>query len=177
MSCRIRRSLVLVVAVAFPAYAGDPGAIDELVVARSIPEPQSSATEAAARAFYDFWNTGDEARLREAIAPAFIDHTLPPGRPQGPDGPAYASRQFRAAVPDLRVRVVKLIIAEAYVTAHLNFTGHFTGKFGSTTGNGQPIDFIATDLLKVQNGRIADNWHLEDNLTLLSKMGIAKVSP
>jgi hypothetical protein len=31
------------------------------------------------------------------------------------------------------------------------------------------------DLLKVTNGRITDNWHIEDNLTLLSEMGVAKV--
>jgi hypothetical protein len=42
---------------------------------------------------------------------------------------------------------------------------------------GQEIDFIATDLLKVTNGRISDNWHIEDNLTLLSKMGVAKIEP
>ena len=40
---------------------------------------------------------------------------------------------------------------------------------------GQAIDFIATDLLKVTNGLITDDWHIEDNLTLLSQMGVAKV--
>jgi hypothetical protein len=34
----------------------------------------------------------------------------------------------------------------------------------------------ATDLLKVSHGRITDNWHLEDNLTLLQQMGVAKVA-
>jgi hypothetical protein len=27
----------------------------------------------------------------------------------------------------------------------------------------------------VTNGRITDNWHIEDNLTLLTQMGAAKV--
>jgi hypothetical protein len=27
-------------------------------------------------------------------------------------------------------------------------------------------------MYRVQDGRIADNWHLEDNLTLLRQMGI-----
>src|SRR5260370_1158908 len=34
-------------------------------------------------------------------------------------GPAFASRQFRAAVPDLRVTVEKIIVAGAYVTVHM----------------------------------------------------------
>jgi predicted ester cyclase len=80
-------------------------------------------------------------------------------------------------VPDLAVRVEKMIVAGDYVTVHMKFTGRFTGKFGQTQGKGQPIEFIATDLLKVEEGRIADNWHIEDNLTLLQQMDVAKFVP
>ena len=165
----------LTFSVSTPAFAADGVKINDLVVAASIPEAQREATMKAVRAFYDFWNTGDEALLKQAIASNFIDHTLPPGRPQGPEGPAFASRRFRAAVPDLKVTVEKVIVAGDYVTVHMNFTGHFTGRFGQTQGKGQPIPFIATDLVKIQNGRITDNWHIEDNLTLLQEMGVAKV--
>ena len=127
--------------------------------------------------FYEFWNTGDVALLKQAVAENFTDRTLPPGRPQGPEGPVFASRQFRAAVPDLKVTVEKMIVADDYVTVHMRLTGHFTGTFGQAPGKGQPILFIATDLLKVENGRITNNWHIEDNLTLLQQMGIAKIGP
>jgi hypothetical protein len=40
---------------------------------------------------------------------------------------------------------------------------------------GQAIDFIATDLLKIVGGRVTDNSHIEDNLTLLSQMGVARI--
>jgi predicted ester cyclase len=170
-------SLALGVALATPAPAAAGVSIDEIVVATAIPDAQREATIGAVRAFYQFWNTGDEALLKQAIAPSFMDRTLPPGRPQGPDGPAFASRNFRMAVPDLKVVVEKLIVAGDYVTVHMKFTGHFTGAFGKAQGTGQPIAFIATDLLKVPNGRITDNWHIEDNLTLLRQMGIAKIGP
>ncbi|MDB5988637.1 MAG: hypothetical protein JWQ10_40, partial [Herbaspirillum sp.] len=39
---------------------------------------------------------------------------------------------------------------------------------------GQIIDFQAFDLYRVADGRITDNWHLEDNLTLLQQMGIVQ---
>ena len=149
------------------AFAADNVRINDLIVATSVPDAQRDATLKAVRAFYEFWNSGDEAFLKEAIAPTFTDRTLPPGRPQGPEGPAFASRQFRAAVPDLTVTVEKMILAGDYVTVHMRFTGHFTGTFGRVQGNGQAIAFIATDLLKIENGRITDNWHIEDNLTLL----------
>jgi predicted ester cyclase len=40
-------------------------------------------------------------------------------------------------VPDLAVTVEKMIVANDYVTVHRKFTGHFTGKFGQTSGKGQ----------------------------------------
>jgi predicted ester cyclase len=164
----------LTLSLSTPAFA-DSVKINDLVVAASIPDAQREATMKAVRAFYDFWNTGDENQLKEAIASNFTDHTLPPGRPQGPEGPAFASRRFRAAVPDLKVTVEKMIVAGDYVTVHMYFTGHFTGRFGQTQGEGQPVPFVATDLVKIANGRITDNWHIEDNLTLLQEMGVAKV--
>jgi len=168
---RIAVAVAVSIAQSASALAADLK-IDEIVVGTSIPRAQREATIKAARIFYGFWNSGDEALLKQAIAQGFTDRSLPPGRPQGPQGPAFASHQFRAAVPDLGVEVKKMIVADDYVTVHMEFTGHFTGTFGKTKGNGQPIDFIATDLLKVANGRITDNWHIEDNLTLMKQLGV-----
>jgi len=158
-----------------PAALADGVKIDELIVASPMPDAQRASTVRAATAFYEFWNTGDAALLKTALAPNFTDRTLPPGRPQGPEGSAFASQHFRAAVPDLKVEVRKMIVAGDYVTVHMNFTGHFTGKFGAVQGTGQPLAFIATDLIKIENGLVTDNWHIEDNLTLLQQMGVAKV--
>ncbi|PWC89351.1 hypothetical protein TSH100_04715 [Azospirillum sp. TSH100] len=157
--------------------AADGVTIRDLIVTTPQPDARSDAAIKAARAFYEFWNSGDTAFLKQAISDRFTDRTLPAGRPQGPEGPSFASRGFRAAVPDLGVTVEKMIVTGGYVTVHMVFTGHFSGTFGNTPGGGQPIRFIATDLLKVEDGRITDNWHIEDNLTLLQQMGLAKITP
>ena len=143
-----------------------------LIVAGDIPHARRAAMLASARKFYQFWSTGDESLLRQALSDQFVDHTLPPGRPQGPAGPAAAAKAFRAAVPDLEVVVTQQILAGDRVVSHLHFTGHFTGVFKGADGTGQPIDFIATDILAVRAGKIADNWHLEDNLTFLQQIGL-----
>jgi predicted ester cyclase len=106
------------------------------------------------------------------LAEDFLDYTLPPGRPQGPEGPLAASRQFRAAVPDLSCEVEELLVVGEKVTARLRFRGTFTGTFGERQGSSQPIDFIAFDVLGIRDGRVAANWHLEDNLTLMQQLGV-----
>lgn len=128
----------------------------------------------AARRYAAFWNTGDPAYAKAALAPNFKDPTLPAGRPQGPAGPLQASQAFRAAVPDLSAEITDMVVAGDRVALHLRLKGHFTGRFGDVVGKGQVIDFQAFDLYRIYRGQIAENWHLEDNLGLMQQMGISK---
>jgi predicted ester cyclase len=164
---------------AFAAPVSDAEAIamtrpQEQVVATDVPPAQLAALLAPVDAFYGFWVNGSAALLGKAIGTDFTDHTLPKGRPQGPTGPAQASKGFLAAVPDLRVAVVQRVVAGDRVVSHLRFTGHFTGTFMGHAGAGQPVDFIATDILRVRDGHVTDNWHLEDNLTFLQQIGVVQ---
>lgn len=170
-------SMLLVLGAAVPAFASPTGHDSlvtpaTLIVDHSLPKAQAAAQILAARRYDTFWTTGDEALARTALAPDFIDSTLPPGRPQGVDGPLAASKAFRGAVPDIHCDVDQMIVAGNRVVAHLHFSGHFTGTFKGVQGKGQTVDFTATDIYRVANGRIAENWHLEDNLTFLQQIGM-----
>jgi predicted ester cyclase len=146
----------------------------ETIGAETLDPAQRQALLAPVEAFYGFWNNGSPALLQQALSPAFVDHTLPPGRPQGIAGPAAASKGFLAAVPDLNASVVQRLVVGDRVVSHIRFTGHFTGTFMGRQGTGQPVDFIATDILRVRDGRITDNWHLEDNLSFLQQIGVVQ---
>lgn len=143
----------------------------ELITDGSLSRARLTESEMAARRYDTFWNTGNEALARESLAADFVDKTPPEGRKQGPDGPVLASRVFRTAVPDLSCEVEQMIIAGDRVVSHLHFRGHFTGTFGRLKGKGQKVDFIATDIYQVRNGKIQANWHIEDNLTLMKQLG------
>jgi predicted ester cyclase len=140
----------------------------QLIIDSGIPKEQVDAQVLAARRYDTFWNTGDEALARAALARDFMDRTLPPGSAQGIPGPLAASEFVRSAIPDLQCEVEQMIVAGDRVVTHLHFRGHFTGRFREIQGVGQKIDFIATDIYRITNGRIAENWHIEDNLTLYS---------
>jgi predicted ester cyclase len=143
-----------------------------LIVDPSLPKAQADAQILAARRYDSFWNTGDESLARAALAPNFTDRTLPPGRAQGVEGPLAASKFVRGAVPDMQADIEQMIVSGDRVVTHLHFHGHFTGQFKGIQGKGQTIDFIATDIYRVADGQIAENWHLEDNLTFLQQIGV-----
>jgi predicted ester cyclase len=170
-------SMAMLPTIALDAPVDDAGALDRTrpqyqIVAGNIPAARLAALLKPVDAFYGFWENGSPTLLARAIGADFVDHTLPPGRPQGPAGPEQASKSFLAAVPDLNVAVVQRLVVGDRVVSHLRFTGHFTGSFNGHNGNGQPVDFIATDILRVRYGRVTDNWHLEDNLTFLQQIGV-----
>ncbi|AOJ40160.1 polyketide cyclase [Burkholderia lata] len=143
-----------------------------LIVDKSLSKQQAEQQIRAARLYDTFWSTGDEAQAREALAADFTDRTLPAGRPQGIAGPLAASKGFHRAVPDVHAEVEQMIVAGDRVVTHLHFTGHFTGTFNGVQGKGQVVDFIATDIYRIRDGKITDNWHLEDNLTFLQQLGV-----
>src|ERR1700761_1777393 len=147
-----------------------------LTVDGSLSPDRARQLVRAGQALYTFWHTGDTRWLPAPVDPSFTDNTLPPGRPQGIDGPASASAAFRAAVPDLACELSDLLAVGDKLAVRLRFTGHFTGTFNGLAGRGQAVDFIAFDIQHVGADRIVEDWHLEDNLTFLLQAGLATVA-
>jgi predicted ester cyclase len=156
------------------APAADAGLVSaaQVIVDKSLSAAQAQAGMLAARRYATFWNTGEDRFAQAALAAGFTDRTLPPGRAQGVPGPLAASKFVRTAIPDLKADLQQMIVAGDRVTAHYRFHGHFTGQWAGTQGKGQDVDFIATDIYRIEGGKIADNWHIEDNLTLMRQLGL-----
>ncbi len=125
-----------------------------------------------AQRFYAFWNTGNEDFVSQAVSPDFMDNTLPKGRPQGPEGLKFASSRFRKIVPDLQCSIEDLLVVGDKVTARLSFTGTDTGEFMGNKPTGKPIHFMAIDILRIKDGKLVEDWHLEDNLTFMQQIGV-----
>jgi len=148
---------------------------DSITVDRSLSKAEAAKMIKAARLFYAFWDTGNAEYVSDVVDSGFHDNTLPPGRPQGPKGLLYASQNFRNAVPNLHCKIEDLLVSGDKVTARLLFTGTDTGKFQGHAATGHPVKFFAIDVLRIREGRIIEDWHLEDNLTLLQQLGVVSL--
>jgi predicted ester cyclase len=142
--------------------------------ASTLTEPQAAQLLRTARLFYTFWNTGDVRYARASVSADFKDNTLPPGRPQGLPGLQPAAKNLLAAVPDLKCTLEDVVLANDKVVARLLFTGHNTGPLGTHPASGKAIHFLAIDILHIRNGKIYEDWHLEDNLTFRQQIGLVK---
>jgi len=170
------RSLCFFFAVTATAVAA---IAENLPIARSIilatgQEAAGQPVMLAARRYAAFWNTGEQRYAEAALAQNFVDRTLPSGRPQGLKGVLEASKSFRAAIPDLSADIEELLVVKDRAIVRYIFTGHFTGSFKDLKGDDRQISFRAVDIYRVQDGQISDNWHLEDNLSLMEQLGAIK---
>ena len=128
------------------------------------------------QALYTFWHTGDERWLHEAVDPSFTDNTLPPGRPQGIDGPAHGLGDLPRCRPRPCLRTGRSPGDRRQAGRSAAFHRHFSGTVNGIAGQGHPVDFVAFDIQHVGSDRIVEDWHLEDNLTFLLQAGIATVA-
>ncbi|PHM66366.1 polyketide cyclase [Xenorhabdus stockiae] len=126
----------------------------------------------AVRKFITFWQNGNESLARAVIAENYRDGSLPVGRPTGIEGILGAARVLHTAIPEISCEIEQLLTLGDRVITHLRFRGHFTGTFNSTQGQNQPVEYIAIDIYRLIDGLIVESWHLEDNLSLYTQLGV-----
>ena len=165
------KATILLILLSFNALSQDINQDYQLSPKESQLTTQERETKKAALNYAKFWNTGDEHYLQLALHQNFLDKNLPEGRAQGIEGPKDASVFFRKAVPDLNCTIEAIYIIEDKAVVRLNFKGSFSGDFGNKKGRSQKINFSAVDMYTVKEGKIIENWHLEDNLTLMKQLG------
>jgi steroid delta-isomerase-like uncharacterized protein len=166
--------LVTVFAAGAVAFAEQTLPTPRSIILTAGQEQAAQAVILAARRYAAFWNTGEASFAEAALAGNFADRTLPSGRQQGIKGVLEASKNFRAAIPDLKAEIEELLVVKDRAVVRYIFAGHFTGTFKDLKGDGRAINFRAVDVYRVQNGQISDNWHMEDNLSLMQQLGVVK---
>jgi predicted ester cyclase len=164
-------SLIAAFFSAVVASAEDTLPTPRKIIVTAGQEQAAQAVILAARRYAAFWNTGEPRYAEAALAQNFVDRTLPSGRPPGFKGVLEASKNFSAAIPDLRAEIEELLVVNDRAVVRYTFMGHFTGAFKDVKSDGRVISFRAVDIYRVQNGQISDNWHLEDNLSLMQQLG------
>ena len=112
LSQSFARSLCLfaVLAAGAVASAHEPLPTPCSIILATGQEQAAQPMILAARRYAAFWNTGEARYAEAALARNFADRTLPSGRPQGLKGVLEASKNFRAAIPDLRAEIEELFL-------------------------------------------------------------------
>ncbi|MDQ0679775.1 steroid delta-isomerase-like uncharacterized protein [Arthrobacter pascens] len=116
---------------------------------------------------------GNVALVDELIADDFVDHEEPfPGQPPGKAGVVFYINAIRSAFPDLKVKTSEPALADGNLEAvHGILTGTHRGDFVGIAPTGRNVEFAGIDIIRVQDGKVAEHWGVTDTLTLMQQIG------
>lgn len=119
----------------------------------------------------ELWDKGELAVADEIIVPDFVDHDPVSGQIAGLQGYKEMVGAFRAAFPDLRVKNEDVIVAEDKVVVRWTARGTHNGQLMNIPPTGKQVALKGIDILRLDNGRIAERWGEFDALGMLSQLG------
>jgi steroid delta-isomerase-like uncharacterized protein len=122
--------------------------------------------------FEDDLSGGNSAVAAEIIHPNFFDHTNPPGLQEGLAGHNAIVSLFRGAFPDQQWLIEDLIAEGDRVVARSTMTGTHTGDFFGIPATGKSVRMGGVHIVRIQDGRIAEHWGSNDDLSLMRQIGV-----
>ena len=137
-----------------------------------------------ARWFKEFWGNPWNPRIVNELATADIFMHYPMHEPRkGRADVVDFMTEFRDAFPDLNFRGVGNLIAEGnYVVGRWEGGGTHTGpafsdfRMGSIpAASGRKMKFAGTSVLRLEQGRIAEELGQEDVLTAMLQLGLIRM--
>lgn len=167
------RRMLTNLTVAFAVIAAALGAPFSQVAAQSgtPAATYAEANEALVRHFFDIAATGDLAALNDLATPDFVIRTAPPGEGSSLESLTQTLEAARAGLPDFTFRVDDIIAEGDLVVARTAITGTHLRDFFGNPPSGKRLEIAAIDIFRVEDGKIAENWHLEDILGVMEQLG------
>jgi steroid delta-isomerase-like uncharacterized protein len=140
------------------------------------PDTSSTVEENKAlveRLYNEVFIPGTFDAIDELFAADYTEHQLGPGQAPGLEGFKANQPRFRAAFPDLKVTVEDVLAEADRVAVRYSFEGTHQGTlFGLIPATGKTAKWGGMSIWRIQNGKIAERWAVDGNLSLLQQIGI-----
>ena len=121
------------------------------------------------------FGNGDLAVIDESLSPDFEEHELVPGQRPGREGVKDIVGMMKTAFPDLRVTVEDAFGAGDRLCGRITFAGTNTGPLMGQPPTGRSASWGGIDIVRIQDGRIAEHWGEMDMAGLLGQLGVTEL--
>lgn len=125
------------------------------------------------RRFYEeVFNKRNLAALDDFYSPDHVDHSLPPGLPLGPEGTRQAISIMLSGFPDLHITIEDMIVEGDKVVTRFTTHGTQQGMLGNIPPTGKQVAIPTIEITRIADGKIAEDWGLDDRLGMLQQLGL-----
>lgn len=118
-------------------------------------------------------NRGDTSNLADLVHADYV-HRGAGGVLRGPEGLAALLDGYRSAFPDLVVEIDDLVAADDATAMVFTLTGTHRGALLGIPATGRRVQVTGMVRSRFRDGKIADEWEILDQLTLLEQLGVVE---
>ncbi len=129
------------------------------------------AKKALVRRNFEIANTGDFDRLTEVLAPDFVIRTAPLREEPGVTELIGILTASRTGLLDLTFRIDDMIAEGTPVVVPTTIRGTHRGDYLDVPPTGKTIENRAIELWHVADGKLVENWHVDDIPAVMRQVG------
>ena len=126
------------------------------------------------RRFYeDVLGKGELELIDELTVEDLVDHEEGlPGQPSGREGVKFFIGAMRDAFPDIKATTIEPTLADGDLeAARVVLTGTHKGELMGVAATGTPVEFESLDIIRVEDGKVAEHWGVTDVAALMQQIG------
>ncbi len=124
------------------------------------------------RQFEELLNRKNLSVIDEDMAPDFVDHSAPPGAPQGPEGVRQWMTHLYSVAPDLHATIEDIVAEGDTVVVRNTWHGTHTGPLFGIPTTGKPFTLTGFVLWRIRDGKIAERRATLDLWGLRQQLGV-----
>jgi steroid delta-isomerase-like uncharacterized protein len=128
------------------------------------------------RYYSEVLNEGRTDLLSELALTDYVEHDPFPGQSDGRDDFVARVELLRSAFAPLRFTVEDVIAEGDRVVVRWSSTGRHTGEFLGIPPTDREYTISGIDIHRLDDGRMAEHWHVVDQLSQLQQLGLFPVA-
>ena len=117
------------------------------------------------------WQQHDLDAAAKFLASDWIGHHAGLGEAHGWDGFKRVGGAFLTAFPDMQIKLAESLAVDDKLVRRVNWTATHTRTFLGIPATGRSVAVRETIILRVTDGKIAEEWEAGDLLGLLQQLG------
>ena len=125
------------------------------------------------RSFEEVWNDKNLDALDEIVAPDVVNHSSPPGLPEGVEGNKAFIGMYLSAFPDTKMTIEDMIATGDKVVTRWVATGTHDGELMGIPPTGKHVTVTGIGIDRISGGKIVESWGEFDALGMMQQLGVA----
>jgi steroid delta-isomerase-like uncharacterized protein len=121
-------------------------------------------------AIHSFWHTGEFEALEAVVTPDFAHHG--PGLPPDLAGTKQMLPAFRAAFPDMEIKIDDLVAEGDKVVDHVTWQATHQGELMGIPPTGKQVAVSETHIYRIAGGKVVERWFQWDALGMMQQLGV-----